>query len=370
MSNLADMARQPAGEGAPETSRSGRAAETDAPFQVVVDNVADERPTRRPTDRDASRRSSDRNPGRRSADDNPSRRTAVAEDERRAASPPAARPAARRRSDSSTRTQAPVAPPVPAAKLDAGRLAVLGVLGFLMVVVGAVAGYVESSMSPDRYGARAEVYYEISQEKATGFLREDRSLTTQLVLAHSRAVLEPVATANGMTVDELSSQLSVSLLGSSELIRLQVEDASPERALALVEAVVTQYLTLTREQGTDNARQYLETQMSQLETLVDAQRDKIEVLSAQTTNPQDGNVLAARSELESLLTRQDAIAEQLDQLTVGQMTQQRIDLLTPGYVLADPVSPRPKVAAVTGALAAAVLAAVLVALIGRRWSRR
>lgn len=246
----------------------------------------------------------------------------------------------------------------------------LAALGVAVVIAGAIAGYVMSSMSPNRYGARAEVYYEISQEKSTGFLREDRSLTTQLVLAQSRAVLEPVAQANGITVDDLDDQLSVNLLGSSEVIRLQVEDASPERALVLVNAVVDQYLSLTRAQGTDNARAYLEEQLAELDQLIDEQRDQINLLAAQTTNPEDGKVLAARSELESLLAQKDSTIAQLDQLTVGQLTEQRIDLLTPGYVLDDPVSPRPKVAAAAGALAAMIVAAVLVAVIGRRWARR
>lgn len=378
MSNLVGVSRQPADEGTREARQAGRSkVDIDPPFEVVSGAV-DETVARRAADRGTGRPASDRNPGRSSADDNPERRSSSSEAARRASEAPAARAGTRRRAGEASRAPAakaqaqaaPVATTSAFAKLGSQRVAMLGALGLVIVLVGAVAGYVVSSASPDRYGARAEVYYEISQEKSTGFLREDRSLTTQLVLARSRAVLTPVAEANGMTVEELADGLSVELLGSSEVIRFQMEDGSADRALLLVNGVVDEYLALTREEGTDTARKYLEEQLTELQTAIDAQRAEIDALVAQATNPEDGKVLAASAELQSLLARQDATVEEIDQLTVGQLTQQRIDLLTEGYVLDSPVSPRPKLAAVTGGLAAAILAAVIVAVVGRRWARR
>src|ERR1700742_993456 len=50
----------------------------------------------------------------------------------------------------------------------------------ILLAVGlALAG---ALMWPKTYAARAEVLFPITQEQPTGFLREDRSLTTQLVL--------------------------------------------------------------------------------------------------------------------------------------------------------------------------------------------
>ena len=89
---------------------------------------------------------------------------------------------------------------------------------------------------------------------------------------------------------------------------------------------------------------------------------------AAKTMPNDPALLAAQGELQALLARQDAVQQQIDQLTVGQLTKPRIELLVPGYGLDGAVSPRPKFAAAAGALAALIIAGVAVAVIGRRWS--
>ena len=78
-------------------------------------------------------------------------------------------------------------PVVSAANL---RLAVVAVM---IVVVGAGAGCIVSLLLPTQYAARAELQYNLSQAMPNELLREDRRLTTQLVLLRSRVVLGPVA---------------------------------------------------------------------------------------------------------------------------------------------------------------------------------
>ena len=91
-------------------------------------------------------------------------------------------------------------PAVSAANL---RLAVLSVV---IVVVGAGAGCIVSLLLPKQYAARAEIQYSLSQAMPNELLREDRRLTTQLVLLRSRVVLGPVASANGMTPEDLAKE--------------------------------------------------------------------------------------------------------------------------------------------------------------------
>jgi uncharacterized protein involved in exopolysaccharide biosynthesis len=68
----------------------------------------------------------------------------------------------------------------------------------LITLLGAAGGLVGSQVIPATYAARAEVLYPITEEQPTGFLREDRNLTTQLVLMRSRAVLGPAAASAGV----------------------------------------------------------------------------------------------------------------------------------------------------------------------------
>jgi len=116
---------------------------------------------------------------------------------------------------------------------------------FLAIVIGcSVLGYVLSSMSPAKYGARSEITYPIPANMSSGdFMRQDRTLQTQLVALKSQTVLQPVATKFHMSVKDLTKKVTAAVLADSLVIRLEVDDTSKARAQALVDAVVSSYFS-------------------------------------------------------------------------------------------------------------------------------
>src|SRR4051812_12806047 len=117
-----------------------------------------------------------------------------------------------------------------------------GLYSLLIIVLAATAAYAVASRGNRVYGARTQILFERRTENPTGFLREDRDLTTQLVTLRSRSVLGPVAAANGLSVDELAKKVHVGIVDSSEIISVQVDDRSVARGKRLAGAITKQYL--------------------------------------------------------------------------------------------------------------------------------
>ena len=146
---------------------------------------------------------------------------------------------------------------LPPRRLTTEEILRLCVLAGLIVVVGAAIGFVSSWLIQAQYGARSEILYTLREDQPTGFLREDRNLTTQVVLIDSRPVLEPVAVANGLTVDQLADKVTSNVAEGSEIIEIEVRDADRREGIRLVDAVTQQYLAVANGAADEN-RRYLE----------------------------------------------------------------------------------------------------------------
>jgi hypothetical protein len=223
----------------------------------------------------------------------------------------------------------------------------LCLLAGLIVVIGAAIGFVSSWLIQAQYGARSEVLYTLREEQPTGFLREDRNLTTQTVLIDSRPVLEPVAVANGLTVDQLADKVTASVAEGSEIIEIEVRDADRREGLRLVDAVTRRYLVVANGAVGEN-RTYLEGQLESIEAQ----------LSSPGVTPTLRAALSSRR--TDLLNRLDTLA-----LTGPQARQ-----LGASYATSDPVTPRRALAAAVGAIVALLIAAAVVAVLALRWRRR
>ena len=118
------------------------------------------------------------------------------------------------------------------------RWGALILLALLLVVVGAFAGSAVAAAMPTLYAAHSDVVYPLVQQQPTGFLREDRNLSTQQVLIASREVLDPVAAKFKVSADDLDKHLTTEVVNDSEVIRLQFTDPSRAQARKVLAAVV------------------------------------------------------------------------------------------------------------------------------------
>ncbi|MHC1559587.1 YveK family protein [Actinomycetospora sp. C-140] len=231
----------------------------------------------------------------------------------------------------------------------------LGVIGLVIVVLGALVGFGASFLWPAQYLGRATVLYVISQDQPTGFLREDRNLTTQQLLMSSNAVTAPVAGQFGLTAEDLQRKMTVTLADGSELLTVDVRDPSQDLAVRIAAAVSTQYLQVSA------ASQPVADQARFLQ-------DQLNVVAGQINALQTANTPASLAQLPAVSLRQSQLAQQLDQVNLVQIAQPTARLVVPAFPVGQ-VSPRPWFGAATGAVAGLIVAIVTVAVLARRRHR-
>ena len=116
-------------------------------------------------------------------------------------------------------------------------------------LIGAVAGYFAASVMPRIYAAQADIVFSLPDAAVP---EEYRS--TQVVVAKSHVVLQPVAVAAKIPFDRLALNLSADFPKSGGVLRLQYTDKDSSVALRVVEAVLDQYLVvLDQLDSLDNA---------------------------------------------------------------------------------------------------------------------
>jgi hypothetical protein len=229
-------------------------------------------------------------------------------------------------------------------------------VGAVIVVLGALVGFGASLLWPTQYAGRASVLYIISQEEPTGFLREDRNLTTQTMLAQSNAVLGPVAAQYGLTAPGLAQKVTVVVPDGSEILEFEVRDPSQDLAVRLADAVTKQYLqTSASSQPSSDQMRYLQGQL----TAAQAEMQQLRV---------DGSA-PALAQLPAVADRAGSLASQVDTLMLAQVAQPQAQIVVPAYA-GGAVSPRPGFGAATGAVCGLLVALITVALLARRWARR
>jgi uncharacterized protein involved in exopolysaccharide biosynthesis len=133
---------------------------------------------------------------------------------------------------------APVDPvPVPRRRRRIWAAAVLGAL-IVALFGGAAVGY--SMLQPTVYGAQADFILTARPELSDAAV--DRAMVTQTMVVKSDPVLGPVAQQAGVALPRLRDQVSVDIVGRSNILRITVGDRDQARAVMLVQLITAAYL--------------------------------------------------------------------------------------------------------------------------------
>jgi len=122
-----------------------------------------------------------------------------------------------------------------------GRFAVLLLAPMLTAGAGA---YVVTEQSPRIYAAQSEIVFDV---RDLSWASAERFLATQVVVARSRALLDPIAAAFDMPVRRLEEGLSVETVAQSGVLRLQYASPSAALAVEINRAITDRYLLHLRQ---------------------------------------------------------------------------------------------------------------------------
>ncbi|MGH3881935.1 MAG: hypothetical protein ACRDSG_18495 [Pseudonocardiaceae bacterium] len=245
-----------------------------------------------------------------------------------------------------------------------GRLVLMALI---LILLGTAAGLAGALALPKTYGARAEILYPIGQEQQGGDpLRQDRNLSTQLVYLKSRAVLGPIAQKQGLPFKDLDENLSVEVLQTSEVIQVEARGSTKEAARQTLQAVMDGYLALAGQPTGVTRNLDLQLADTRANTArIQTQIDQLTTAVLAGTATQ-ASLNDARTQHTESLTREKAIQARIDEINLTGRSGPNAQLLTAPYVLPDPVSPQPLIAAGTGALVGLLVAGGVVAVGARR----
>jgi capsular polysaccharide biosynthesis protein len=249
-------------------------------------------------------------------------------------------------------------------------LRLLAIAAAIVVVCGALAFGV-SEMLPKTYGARTEIVYPLNAEISSGStLRQDRTLSTQLVAIKSRTVLTPVALKYHMTADALSKKIIASVLQDSEVIRIEADDASQTKALAIVSDVAKEYLRDAGTTANARAEDQLSHQIGVLNGQIPILTNSLAAAQQRRQNSATPNTPSAeevqlQTQLNNANSQVQSYQSQLSQLSLNDVTTPKLKQLTQPYE-AGKVAPKPVRTGIAGILAGMMIAAGVVVLLLRR----
>ena len=259
--------------------------------------------------------------------------------------------------------------------LTRGVLLRLGAIAAAIVVGCGILAFGVSELLPKTYGARTEIVYPITIDNPSGStLRQDRVLSTQIVAIKSRAVLSKVAPAFNMTADALSKKIVASVLSDSEVLRIEADDASQAKALAIVTAVANRYIEVASTNPNTAVEAQLAGTIKNLNTTItkltsdlsDAQQRRQNGGSPNSPSPEE---LQLQTQININTSQLSSASQQLNELVVSDAQAPKLQQLTQPYE-AGKVAPKPLRAGIAGVLAGMLIAAGVVVLLVRRRLRQ
>ncbi|HTO67163.1 MAG TPA: hypothetical protein VMM15_38600 [Bradyrhizobium sp.] len=112
------------------------------------------------------------------------------------------------------------------------------------VVLGALGSFIISALSPTIYGARSEIVFSL---RNMDWNLAERFLGTQLVVVQSRTTLGAIAEQFSIPFDKLKNDLTVEIVRSSTVMRLEYRNANAVDAQQILNSITDRYLSTLRE---------------------------------------------------------------------------------------------------------------------------
>lgn len=112
------------------------------------------------------------------------------------------------------------------------------------VLLGAFGSFIISALSPTIYGARSEIVFSL---RNMDWNLAERFLGTQLVIVQSRTTLGPVAQQFSIPISKLKDDLTVEIVRSSTVMRIEYRHHNAAAARDIVNAITDRYLLALRE---------------------------------------------------------------------------------------------------------------------------
>jgi len=174
-----------------------------------------------------------------------------------------------------------------------------------------------------------------------------------------------------MTPDALSKKIVASVLEDSEVIRIEADDASQAKALAMVTAVANRYIQSATTTSTNvDAETQLNNQIKSLNASIlvltnqlnAAQNRRLASASPNTPSPEEQQLQTQLANQNTELSNDNS---QLNNLAVSDAQAPKVTQLTQPYE-AGQVAPKPVRTGIAGALAGMMIAAGVVVLLLRR----
>jgi capsular polysaccharide biosynthesis protein len=173
-----------------------------------------------------------------------------------------------------------------------------------------------------------------------------------------------------MTADALSKKIIASVLQDSEVIRIEADDASQAKALAIVSDVAKEYLQNAGTNANARAEAQLSRQINGLNTSIADLTNNLAAAQQRRQNSATPNTPSAeetqfQTSLNNANSQLQTDQSQLSQLSLNDVTTPKLKQLTQPYE-AGKVAPKPVRTGIAGILAGMMIAAGVVVLLLRR----
>ena len=251
------------------------------------------------------------------------------------------------------------------------------------VLLGAGLLAVAVSVRPVTYTSEAKVLFQsdVSQFLPAGTAGggagdADRALSTQSDVVLGDAVMTAAAQAAGVEVDDLRDRTVVEAQPSSDVLAVRVTAPDAAEAQREAQALVDNYLTSNKAQGT-NA---LNGRADALQASIDSLQGRLDVLNAQVppVGVTAAQIAASNAQAAATAASRDALVEQLSDLTTQQDQLRTAASIYPGQVSVlagadlptEPSSLGRSVAIALGAALGLVLGMLLALLVAARRAAR